>query len=517
MTSPARRVLSVQSHVVHGYVGNRAATFPLQLLGFDVDCINSVQFSCHKGYPSAPGQILNGDDLRTLAQGLADNQLLNHGHLITGFIGSVSFLREVMRLRQMMPSTSRWICDPVLGDNGKLYVTEELVDVYRNEVLPHATILTPNQFEAEKLGETEIRTMAEAAAVCDKLHRLGPRMIVLTTLDTPDATKNGEVYAMMLSEAGRQKWLLQLPRIEGGPFTGTGDLTASMLLAWTQLYPNEAPAALEIVGSVLQAVIRETVKANSATLIAGKRVAPELRLIESKRLIEDPHVEAYCSSCEPRPEIRGVLFDMDGTLTLPGALDLSRIRERTGVPPGVDVVPYLREKHASDEAGLAAAMAIIDEEERASFNPPQLRPGLRESIEHIRALGVPMGIFTRNSAGCVEDLVRHAELPPDVFSPIVTRDSAMPNKPDPAPVLHCCETWGVEPAAVLVVGDGLDDIRSGRAAGSKTAAMLKPGPAGTVDAAKIEASAAGANSEEAIVQLADYALSSVAGLKRFFL
>merc|ERR1719162_1156783 len=97
-----RRVLSVQSHVVHGYVGNKAAVFPLQLLGFDVDVINSVQFSNHTGYPFGyEGEMLDGAQLKRLVEGMERNGLLSSndadsddgiGNILTGYIGSESFL-----------------------------------------------------------------------------------------------------------------------------------------------------------------------------------------------------------------------------------------------------------------------------------------------------------------------------------------------------------------------------------------------------------------------------------------
>lgn len=98
MASP-RRVLSVQSHVVHGYVGNKSAVFPLQLLGFEVDAVNSVQFCCHTGYPKFGGQVLDGDALWSLVAGLEENGLVAGGysHLLTGYIGSATFLRTVLR------------------------------------------------------------------------------------------------------------------------------------------------------------------------------------------------------------------------------------------------------------------------------------------------------------------------------------------------------------------------------------------------------------------------------------
>ncbi|MCO5594483.1 hypothetical protein L7F22_048514 [Adiantum nelumboides] len=100
------RVLSIQSHTVQGYVGNKAAVFPLQLLGFDVDPINSVQFSNHTGYPVWRGQVLNGEELWSLIEGLEANDLLYYTHLLTGYIGSLSFLECVLRVVEKLRSVN---------------------------------------------------------------------------------------------------------------------------------------------------------------------------------------------------------------------------------------------------------------------------------------------------------------------------------------------------------------------------------------------------------------------------
>jgi len=94
------KVLSIQSHVVHGYVGNRAAVFPLQLLGFEVDFINSVQFSNHTKYKHGwKGQTLGGDELASLFEGLKMNDLEgNYTHLLTGYIGSETFLQNILNI-----------------------------------------------------------------------------------------------------------------------------------------------------------------------------------------------------------------------------------------------------------------------------------------------------------------------------------------------------------------------------------------------------------------------------------
>ena len=243
----APKVLSVQSHVVHGYVGNRAAVFPLQLLGFEVDVINSVQFACHTGYPKLAGQRVSGAELREVVEGLKINEALEHAFLLTGYIGASSFLEEIIYLKELLPSSCCYVCDPVLGDNGQLYVPEDLVSVYRSKMLEHVSILTPNQFEAELLSERKIENIQEAVSVCNLLHSKGPKVVVITTLDVPDATCEGKYVAMLLSD-GLKKWLLRVPHIEGGPFTGTGDLTAAMILAWTHMVPQELEVHADSLG-----------------------------------------------------------------------------------------------------------------------------------------------------------------------------------------------------------------------------------------------------------------------------
>ncbi len=130
------RVLSVQSHVVSGYVGNKSATFPLQLLGFDVDPLNSVHFSNHTGYPGGfAGDVLHGPKLWDIFLKLVENGLARHySHVLTGYIGKEDFLRTVVRIvravREAKPEAHiPYYCDPVLGDNGQLYVPLSLVEV----------------------------------------------------------------------------------------------------------------------------------------------------------------------------------------------------------------------------------------------------------------------------------------------------------------------------------------------------------------------------------------------------
>ena len=103
----SNRVLSIQSHVVSGYVGNKCVNLPLNRLGFDVDAINSVQFSNHTGYPIFKGHIMDGSGLLEIIDGLESNNLLHYSHLLTGYIGSLSLLETIVtvvqRLRKINP------------------------------------------------------------------------------------------------------------------------------------------------------------------------------------------------------------------------------------------------------------------------------------------------------------------------------------------------------------------------------------------------------------------------------
>ncbi|KAG0454839.1 hypothetical protein HPP92_024131 [Vanilla planifolia] len=189
LPSNTGRVLSIQSHTVHGYVGNKSAVFPLQLLGYDVDPINSVQFSNHTGYPTFKGQVLDGQQLWDLVEGLAANNLLYYTHLLTGYIGSVTFLNMVLqvveKLRLKNPELV-YVCDPVMGDEGKLYVPEELVSIYREKVVHVASMLTPNQFEIEQLTGSRIVSEKDALKACNKLHAAGTSKVIVTSICIDD-------------------------------------------------------------------------------------------------------------------------------------------------------------------------------------------------------------------------------------------------------------------------------------------------------------------------------------------
>ncbi|XP_074308337.1 pyridoxal kinase [Silene latifolia] len=299
LPSDTGRVLSIQSHTVQGYVGNKSAVFPLQLLGFDVDPVNSVQFSNHTGYPTFKGQVLNGKELWDLIEGLEANNLLFYTHLLTGYIGSVSFLNTVLevvtKLRSVNPGLV-YVCDPVMGDEGKLYIPQELVSVYREKVVPVASMLTPNQFEAELLTGLRIVSEKDGMEACNKLHLAGPAKVVITSINI-----DGSLLLIGSSKKDKdqapQQFKIMIPKIPAY-FTGTGDLTTALLLGWSNKYPDNLAKAAELAVSSLQALLQRTINDYRHAGFDPKTSSLEIRLVQSQDDIRNPQIKLVAEKYE---------------------------------------------------------------------------------------------------------------------------------------------------------------------------------------------------------------------------
>lgn len=300
------RVLSIQSHVVRGYVGNRAAMFPLQVLGFEVDAVNSVQFSNHTGYAHWKGQVLTSQELHVLYEGLKANRVNKYDYVLTGYTRDKSFLAMVVDIVQELKQQNTrlvYVCDPVMGDKwngeGSMYVPQDLLPVYREKVVPMADIITPNQFEAELLSGRKIHSQEEAFEVMDVLHGMGPDTVVITSSDLP--SPQGRDYLMALGSQRMRKpngsTVTQRIRLEmhklDAVFVGTGDLFAAMLLAWTHKHPDNLKVACEKTVSAMQHVLQRTIRCAKAEAGEGQKPSPaqlELRMVQSRKDIEDPKI-----------------------------------------------------------------------------------------------------------------------------------------------------------------------------------------------------------------------------------
>ncbi|XP_021580941.2 pyridoxal kinase isoform X1 [Ictidomys tridecemlineatus] len=277
-----------------------------QVLGFEIDAVNSVQFSNHTGYAHWKGQVLNAHELQELYEGLKLNSVNKYDYVLTGYTRDKSFLAMVVDIvRELKQQNSRlvYVCDPVMGDKwngeGSMYVPEDLLPVYREKVVPVADIITPNQFEAELLSGRKIHSQEEALVVMDVLHAMGPDTVVITSSDLPSSRGSDYLIALGSQRMKRpdgttvtERIRMEMRRVDA-VFVGTGDLFAAMLLAWTHKHPDNLKVACEKTVSAMHHVLQRTIRCARAQAGEGQKPSPaqlELRMVQSKKDIEDPEI-----------------------------------------------------------------------------------------------------------------------------------------------------------------------------------------------------------------------------------
>lgn len=273
-------ILSIQSHVATGYVGNRSAVFPLQRLGCEVSFINTVQFSNHTGYGSWTGEIFSAEHVQDVLNGLETNKTLaSIDAVLSGYQGSPELsqviVENVTNIKQQYPNVI-YCCDPVIGDVGRdVYVIPETARYIKQHAVSIADILTPNQFELAYLTDCTLNNLDDVIAACQKLHQQGPGIILVTSL-TCAGVNNNEID-MLVSDNGKI-WLTRTPRFEfeHAP-SGSGDATAAIFLA-KYLETKNVVTALEHTTAALHAIFSETHRQQSY----------ELRLITAQDEIVNP-------------------------------------------------------------------------------------------------------------------------------------------------------------------------------------------------------------------------------------
>jgi pyridoxine kinase len=231
------RVLSIQSWVAHGHVGNSAAVFVLQRLGCEVAAIHTVQFSNHTGYGAWTGAVFGPESIGELVDGLEARGVLAVNAVLSGYMGSVGTVeqvaRTVQRVRGLNPA-ALYCCDPVMGDVGRgVFVRPEIPDLISGFVVPLADVLTPNQFELELLTGQVVDSLEDAIRAVRvlqaRMNPLGPRMVLLTSLVRADADVN---QLENLVVAGDLAYVIATPKmVLEPPRNGTGDTITALFLA----------------------------------------------------------------------------------------------------------------------------------------------------------------------------------------------------------------------------------------------------------------------------------------------
>lgn len=255
-------ILSIQSHVAYGYVGNKAATFPLQRLGYDVNVINTVQFSNHTGYGQWRGEIFSAEHISQIIQGLAElNVLQDCQAIVSGYLGKQELGQEVLKAvalcRQFNPQLV-YLCDPVMGDVGRgIFVQADIPTFIANQAIAQATVLTPNHFEMELLTQQTITSLAEARQACAKL-RAHPNQIIIITSFKHEQTPAGTLQMLLSSPRG--EYLLTTPYLDfAKPPNGTGDLFSALFLGHYLRHLDEVKA-LELAAAAIYGVLEYTFK-----------------------------------------------------------------------------------------------------------------------------------------------------------------------------------------------------------------------------------------------------------------
>jgi len=264
-------ILSIQSWVSYGHVGNASAVFPLQRLGAEVWSINTVQFSNHTGYGHWTGDVYSGASVRALVEGIeARGALARCDAVLSGYVGGAdigaAILDAVARTRRANPA-ALYCCDPVIGDTDTgVYVRPGIEDFLRDEALAAADIVTPNRFELERLTGMPCGSLEDAkaavAVLATGMRPSGPRCVLLTSLETE--TTPGDHLDMMVHEAGLFH-LLRTPRLPVS-VNGAGDAIAALFL-FHRLRTGSAVAALEAAGSSVYGLLRRNAEAGSREIL----------------------------------------------------------------------------------------------------------------------------------------------------------------------------------------------------------------------------------------------------------
>ncbi|MCW2794663.1 pyridoxal kinase PdxY [Nocardioides sp.] len=272
------QILSIQSSVAYGHVGNSAAVFPLQRLGHEVWPVLTVHFSNHTGYGAWRGPLLAPDDVREVIAGIADRGVLGQADaVLSGYQGDPAMgaviLDAVRQVKALNPDAV-YCCDPVMGDVGRgMFVRPGIPEFMRDTVVPQADIVTPNHFELDFLAGTTTTTLAELLAAVDVVRDRGPRDVLVTSVQCAE-TGSDQLEVVAVSDLGA--WAVTTPLLPIAP-NGCGDVTAALYLA--HLHSTGSPAtALERTTSSVFAVLE-------ATLAAGTR---EIQLVAAQDSIAHP-------------------------------------------------------------------------------------------------------------------------------------------------------------------------------------------------------------------------------------
>ena len=215
----SRIVISIQSLVAYGHVGNSAAVFPMQMHGIDVIAVPTTLLSNRPGYPTIRGRVLDAQLVADLLLGVEERGALDTAKMIlSGYLGSPEIAAVVAdfvaRARTGHPAPL-YCCDPVLGDRDRgLFVQADIPLLVRDRLCPLADIITPNHFEFETLVGASATTTGQVIAQAQTLLARGPSSVIITSAELSD-TPDGEIETLAVERS--QNWHVRTPKLAISP------------------------------------------------------------------------------------------------------------------------------------------------------------------------------------------------------------------------------------------------------------------------------------------------------------
>ena len=274
-------ILSIQSHVTFGHVGNSAAVFPLQRAGHEVWPVHTVNFSNHTGYGDWGGPMLPASDVTSIIDGLEKRGAFEKiDAILSGYQGGPdiagAIIDAVNRIKAVNPK-ALYACDPVMGNaKSGCFVSDEIPPLLRDKVVPVADIITPNQFELGYLTGHEVGTLEQTLEAVKAAQEIGPKTVLVTSVKRPETPED---TIEMLAVDGDRAYIVATPHL---PFkrNGSGDVTAA-LFTGHYVETHDAKLALKRTASSVYDLLHNTYEADSQ----------ELQLIESQDVFANPQLQ----------------------------------------------------------------------------------------------------------------------------------------------------------------------------------------------------------------------------------
>ncbi len=276
-----KSVLSIQSHTVFGQAGNKAAIFPMQLLGVDAWALNTVQFSNHTQYGKWTGMVLDPSQIGEIAQGI-DNieQLKNCDAVLSGYIGAANqgdeILKVVEKVKSLNPNAI-YFCDPVMGHPDKgCIVAEGVSDFLKQKAVYNCDIIAPNLVELRELSGQKVETFDEALQAAEIIKSKGAKKVLVKHLSKAGQDSN-KFEMLLLNDDGIYHISRPLHEFKEKDPVGVGDLTSAVFLSHL-LNGKSDLDAFELCANAINDVMETT--ANSGLY--------ELQIIKARDLIATP-------------------------------------------------------------------------------------------------------------------------------------------------------------------------------------------------------------------------------------